>query len=175
MLAQSRGWRTARRWSCDHASYDDYPDAVGALLKRLRGPDGEQLVLEENFFVEKIFTAGVMRDIDDETMAEIRRPYAEAGEARRATLSWPRQIPIAGEPADVAELVDGLSAWMAGNDIPKLFINVEPGQIVFERDLAIIRSWPNQTEVSVRGLHHPQEDSPDDIGVALRDWYAALG
>ena len=158
-----------------HASYNDYPDAVGAMLKRLRGPEGEQLVLEKNFFVEKIFTAGVMRDIDDETMAEIRRPYAEAGEARRATLSWPRQIPIAGEPKDVADLTEAIAAWMAGNDIPKLFINVDPGQITFERDLEIIRSWPNQTEVTVRGLHHPQEDSPDDIGTALRDWYASIG
>ena len=154
---------------CDHASYDDYPNAVGAMLKRLRGPDGEHLVLEENFFVENIFTAGVMRDIDAETMAEIRRPYTEAGEARRATLTWPRQIPIAGDPKDVADLVEGIAAWMAENTVPKLFINVEPGQIVFERDLAIIRSWSNQTEVVVRGLHHPQEDSPDDIGAALRD------
>ena len=160
---------------CDHASYEDYPDAVGAMLKRLRGPDGEQLVLEENFFVEKIFTAGVMRDIDDETMTEIRRPYTQAGEARRATLTWPRQIPIAGEPKDVADRVEGIAAWMAGNDIPKLFINVDPGQIIFERDLEIIRSWPNQTEVTVRGLHHPQEDSPDDMGAALRDWYAGIG
>ena len=160
---------------CDHASYDDYPDAVGAMLKRLRGPEGEQLVLEENFFVEKIFTAGVIRDIDAETMAEIRRPYRQAGEARRATLTWPRQIPIAGDPKDVAELVEGIAVWMAENRLPKLFINVEPGQIIFERDLEIIRGWSNQTEVSVRGLHHPQEDSPDDIGGALRDWYASLG
>lgn len=160
---------------CDHASYDDYPDAVGAMLKRLRGPDGEQLVLEENFFVERIFTAGVMRDIDAETMTEIRRPYVEAGEARRATLTWPRQIPIAGEPKDVAELVEGIAAWMTENTLPKLFINVAPGQIIFERDLAIIRGWPNQKEVTVRGLHHPQEDSPDDMGAALRDWYASLG
>jgi len=75
----------------------------------------------------------------------------------------------------VAKLVEGQAAWMAENAIPKLFINVEPGQIIFERDLAIIRSWPNQSEVTVRGRHHPQEDSPDDIGAALRDWYAALG
>ncbi|NKB48758.1 MAG: haloalkane dehalogenase [Alphaproteobacteria bacterium] len=160
---------------CDHASYEDYPAAVGGLLKRLRGPEGEQLVLEENFFVEKVFTAGVMRDIDDETMTEIRRPYSEAGEGRRATLTWPRQIPIAGEPKDVADLVEDQAIWMAGNSLPKLFINVEPGQIVFERDLEIIRGWSHLTEVSVRGLHHPQEDSPDDMGAALRDWYATLG
>lgn len=160
---------------CDHASYEDYPDAVGAMLKRLRGPEGEQLVLQENFFVEKIFTAGVLRDIDDQTMAEIRRPYGQAGEGRRATLTWPRQIPVASDPKDVADLVEGHAVWMAENTIPKLFINVDPGQIIFERDLAIIRSWPNQTEVTVRGLHHSQEDSPDDMGAALRDWYATLG
>lgn len=159
---------------CNHDSYDDYPDAVGAMLKRLRGPEGEQLVLEDNFFVEKVFTAGVIREIDAETMDEVRRPYREPGESRRATLTWPRQIPIEGAPADVAALMESLSAWMQANDIPKLFINVAPGQIVFERDLEILRSWSNSREVVVRGLHHPQEDSPDDIGKALADWYGAL-
>jgi haloalkane dehalogenase len=159
----------------DHPSYDEYPDGHGERLRKVRGPDGEQLVLEENFFIEKIFTAGVMRNIDDETMTEIRRPYVQAGGPRRVTLTWPREIPIAGEPKDVADLVERIAAWMADNDIPKLFINVDPGQIILERDLQIIRSWPNQTEVTVRGLHHPQEDSPDDIGAGLRDWYASLG
>jgi haloalkane dehalogenase len=157
-----------------HDSYDDYPNAVGDMLRRLRSPEGEQLVLEENFFVEKVFTAGVIRDFDEETMTEIRRPYKEAGESRRATLTWPRQIPIAGEPVDVARLTGELSMWMQTNDIPKLFINVEPGQIVFEGDLEILRSWSNHTEVVVRGLHHPQEDSHHDIGKALADWYDAL-
>jgi haloalkane dehalogenase len=159
---------------CNHESYDDYPDAVGQMLKRLRTEEGETLVLGQNFFVEKVFTAGVMRDIDDAAMAEIRRPYAEPGEGRRATLTWPRQIPIEGEPADVAALMDTLSDWMRTNDVPKLFINVEPGQIVFEKDLEILRSWSNATEVVVRGLHHPQEDSPDDIGKALAAWHAGL-
>ncbi len=159
---------------CNHESYDDYPDAVGAMLRMLRTSEGERLVLEENFFVEKVFTAGVIREIDKETMTEVRRPYKEPGESRRATLTWPRQIPIEGDPADVAALMETLSAWMQTNDVPKLFINVEPGQIVFERDLEILRSWSNHTEVVVRGLHHPQEDSPDDIGKALADWYDAL-
>lgn len=159
----------------NHASYDDYPDAVGAMLKRLRGPEGEALVLEQNFFVEKVFTAGVMRELDAATMAEIRRPYAEPGENRRATLSWPREIPIEGVPADVTRVVDENAAWMAATGIPKLFVNVEPGQIVFEGDLRVIRGWLNQTEVTVRGLHHPQEDSPDDIGRALAAWYDTLG
>jgi haloalkane dehalogenase len=159
----------------NHASYDDYPDAVGAMLGRLRGPEGEALVLEQNFFVEKVFTAGVMRTLDDATMNEIRRPWREPGENRRATLSWPREIPIEGAPADVARITAENSAWMAANRISKLFVNVDPGQIVFESDLRIIRSWPNQTEITVRGLHHPQEDSPDAIGRGLAAWYETLG
>lgn len=159
---------------CDHESYDDYPDAVGNMLRRLRTDEGEELVLENNFFVENVFTAGVIREIDEETMNEVRRPYAEPGESRRATLTWPRQIPIEGDPADVAELMGVLSDWMQTNDVPKLFINVDPGQIVFERDLEILRSWSHTTEVSVIGKHHPQEDSPHEIGKALADWYSGL-
>ncbi len=156
---------------CSHESYSDYPDAVGNMLKRLRTDEGEELVLENNFFVENVFVAG---EIDAETMNEVRRPYAEPGESRRATLTWPRQIPIEGQPADVAELMDVLSGWMQTNDIPKLFINVEPGQIVFEKDLQILRSWSHSTEVTVRGKHHPQEDSPHEIGKALSDWYRKI-
>jgi haloalkane dehalogenase len=107
-------------------------------------------------------------------MAEIRRPYSEPGESRRATLTWPREIPIEGVPSDVTRICDENSLWMAQSAVPKLFINVEPGQIVFAHDLRVIRAWPNQTEITVRGLHHPQEDSPDDIGRGLAAWYAAL-
>lgn len=159
---------------CNHPSYDDYPDGHGERLRAVRESGGEKLVLEGNFFVEAIFTGGVIRQLDDKTMAEIRRPYEGEPENRRPTLSWPRQIPIEGKPADVAELTDKLAAWMAGNDIPKLFIRAEPGQILFDSDIALVRTWPNQTEAVVSGLHHPQEDSPDDIGKALREWYATL-
>lgn len=169
-----RGLAHCETLVANHDSYDDYPDAVGGMLKRLRTSEGDTLVLEQNFFVEKVFTAGVLREIDDATMDEVRRPYREPGENRRATLTWPREIPIEGVPADVDRVTAENSAWMAANAIPKLFINVEPGQIVFEGDLRIIRSWPNQTEVMVRGLHHPQEDSPDDIGQALAAWHDAL-
>lgn len=158
----------------DHPGYEMY-GPFGELLKKCRGPEGLQMVLEENFFVEKVFTGGVMRDLDEATMAEIRRPYLNAGEDRRATLSWVRQIPIAGHPAEVADLVARNAEWMRASDIPKLFLHMDPGQIVFDMDLEIIRSWPRQTEATVRGLHHPQEDSPDEIGQALRDWYRTLG
>ena len=154
----------------DHPSYDDY-GPVGELLKRLRGPEGEKLVLQDNFFVEQVFTAGVMRDLDEETMSEMRRPYAEPGESRRATLSWVRQIPIEGKPENVAALAEANHEYMVTAHAPKLFIHVDPGHIIFDIDLERIRSWPNQSEIVVRGLHHPQEDSPDDIGRGLADWY----
>ena len=115
----------------NHESYEAFPDGHGERLKMARGPDGETLVIDNNFFVENVFASGVLRDVDEETMAEIRRPYNEPGEARRPTLSWVRQIPIGGEPKDVADLSDHLSAWMAGTDFPKLFIEADPGQVVF--------------------------------------------
>jgi len=157
----------------DHPSYADY-GPVGDLLKKLRGPDGEQLVLDDNFFVERVFTAGVMRDVDDVTMTEMRRPYIEPGEMRRATLSWVRQIPIEGEPAEVAAMAEANHDYLVASDVPKLFIHVDPGQIIFDIDLQRIRAWPNQAEIVVRGLHHPQEDSPDDIGRGLADWYRGI-
>jgi haloalkane dehalogenase len=158
----------------NHESYEAYPDGHGERLRRARGPEGEALVLEDNFFVERVFTGGVLREIDAETMAEIRRPYEEPGEARRPTLSWVRQIPIGGEPRAVAELSERLAGWVATTDCPKLFIEADPGQIVFGRDCEIIASWPNQSRIKVRGLHHPQEDSPDEIGRGLADWYRSI-
>jgi haloalkane dehalogenase len=125
--------------------------------------------------VEKVFVGGVMRDIDEETMTEIRRPCKNKGEDRRATLSWVRQIPIEGKPENAAVLFEVNSKWMESHEIPKLFIDVKPGQIVFQVDLDIIRSWPNHAEIIVKGLHHPQEDSPNDIGRGLRDWYKKIG
>ena len=158
----------------NHAGYDSYRDGHGERVRRAQSPEGEALVLEDNFFIENIFTGGVIREIDAETMAEIRRPYEEPGEARRPTLSWVRQIPIGGKPEFVAELSERLSSWMATIDTPKLFIEADPGQIIVDRDPDIIDSWPNQSLIKVRGLHHPQEDSPHEIGKALADWYAGL-
>ena len=131
-------------------------------------------MLEDNFFIENIFTGGVLRDIDAETMAEIRRPYEAPGEARRPTLSWVRQIPIGGKPAFVAELSERLSGWMGTTAFPKLFIEADPGQIIVDRDLDIIESWSNQSRIKVRGLHHPQEDSPDEIGRGLAEWVRGI-
>lgn len=157
-------------------TWDDFPERARPAFEGFRSPAGEKMVLEENFFVERMLPGSILRDLTDEEMTEYRRPFAEAGEARRPTLTWPRQIPIDGEPADVTAIVDDFAAWISTSDIPKLFINAEPGAILSEgpsRDFC--RTWTNQTEVTVKGSHFIQEDSPDEIGQAIADWLGRLG
>jgi haloalkane dehalogenase len=152
-------------------NWDQWPPEVQTLFKRFRSPEGEELVLQQNFFVEKILPAMVMRKLSDAEMDEYRRPFRNPGEDRRPTLTWPRELPIEGEPADVLEVMERNSAWLAINQIPKLFLNAEPGAVLVGRHRDICRSWPKQIEVTVRGLHYVHEDSPDEIGAAIRNWY----
>jgi haloalkane dehalogenase len=152
-------------------SWDQWPPEVQSLFKRFRSPEGEELVLQQNFFVEKVLPAMVMRKLSDAEMDEYRRPFRNPGEDRRPTLTWPRELPIEGEPADVLEIMERNSAWLAISQIPKLFINAEPGAVLVGRHRDICRSWPKQTEVTVRGLHYLHEDSPDEMGAAVRKWY----
>jgi len=157
-------------------SWDDFPERARPAFEGMRSPAGDKMVLEENFFIERMLPASILRDLTDEEMAEYRRPFIEPGEARRPTLTWPRQIPIDGEPADVTAIVDDFAAWISTSEIPKLFINAEPGAILSEgpsRDFC--RTWTNQTEVTVKGSHFIQEDSPDEIGQAIADWLGARG
>ncbi len=147
----------------------------GDLFRMLRSPAGDAAVLEKNFFVEKMLPGAIMRKLSDEEMNEYRRPFLTPGEDRRPTLTWPREIPIGGEPADVVRICQDYSAWMAANDIPKFFVNVEPGAIVTGKTRAFCRTWKNQTEITVEGVHFVQEDHPDAIGKGIRDWYRGLG
>jgi haloalkane dehalogenase len=121
-------------------------------------------------FVERILPGSILRKLTDEEMNEYRRPFAAPGEDRRPTLSWPRQIPIDGTPADVVAVVEDYAHWLAASSVPKLFINADPGSILAGRQRAFCRGWPNQTELTVKGLHFVQEDSPDKIGRALSDF-----
>jgi len=148
-------------------SWSDLPEEAHAFFHALRSPAGERMVLEENLFIEKRLPAAVMRHLTDEEMACYRRPFAQAGEDRRPTLSWPRSLPLDGEPPDVAERVDASSRWLAESQVPKLFINAEPGAIVRGRLRELVRGWANQTEVTVKGIHTIQEDSPDEIGISI--------
>ena len=156
-------------------TWDDWPDAARQVFQGFRSPAGEAMVLEKNVFVERVLPAAIMRDLTEEEMGVYRRPYLEPGESRRPTLTWPRQIPIDGEPADVAAIVEGYGAWLAQSDVPKLFVNADPGSILVGRARDFCRTWPNQREVTVNGRHFVQEDSPDEIGAAVAEFVGGLG
>ncbi len=155
-------------------SWDQWPDAATKLFEGFRSPAGEDMVLENNVFVENVLPGSVLRELSAEEMEVYRRPFREKGEDRRPTLTWPRQIPLAGEPADVVKLVGDYGDWLSGCDVPKLFVNAEPGAILIGEQREFCRSWPNQTELTVKGNHFLQEDSPDEIGQAVADWLKGL-
>jgi haloalkane dehalogenase len=145
------------------------------FLEALRSEAGEKLVLQENFFIEKILPGAVLRTLSTEEMTEYRRPFAEPGEGRRPTLTWPREIPIEGDPADTTAIVGAYADWLATSDVPKLFLKAEPGALLGGgANLDTVRKWPAQIEVTVKGVHFIQEDSPDEIGHAIADWMKSL-
>jgi len=145
-------------------------------LKALRSEAGEAMVLQDNFFIEKILPGAILRKLSTEEMAEYRRPFAEPGEGRRPTLTWPREIPIEGDPADVTAIAAAYSDWLATSDVPKLFVKAEPGLLIASgANLDFARGLPAQTEVRVAGLHFLQEDSPHEIGQAIAGWMGTLG
>ena len=155
-------------------TWDTWPEAARRIFQGLRSPAGEEMVLDKNLFVEAILPASILRELDPDEMDEYRRPFTEAGERRRPTLTWPRQIPINGEPADVVEITQSYADWLASSDLPKLFVNAEPGAILTGEQRQFCRTWPNQTEVTVAGNHFIQEDSPDEIGQAISAWRAGI-
>jgi haloalkane dehalogenase len=150
----------------------DYPDSRPGGAGRedfeaLRSGAGEKMVLEDNLFVEQVLPAMTLRKYSDAEMEEYRRPFREPGEGRRPTLTWPRELPIEGEPIDVVMIVGDYAGWMLMNDIPKLFINGDPGTSLVDEQREFCRRWPNQREITVKGRHFLQEDSPDEIGEAI--------
>jgi haloalkane dehalogenase len=155
-------------------TWADWPENARRVFQGFRGDGGEEMVLVKNTFVERVLPGSVIRKMSDEEMAEYRRPFAKPGEDRRPTLTWPRQIPIEGEPADVVAVVESYSAWLAASQMPKLFINANPGSILVGRQREVCRPWPNQTEITVKGLHFIQEDSPDEIGRAVAEFVRAV-
>jgi haloalkane dehalogenase len=155
-------------------NWSDYTAERQEIFRGLRSPDGERLVLEHNMFVEQVLPGGILRGLGDEEMTHYRRPYADVGEGRRPTLSWARNLPIEGEPADVVAIVSDYSAWLSHSDVPKLFVNAEPGALLTGRVRDYVRTWPNQSEITVAGKHFIQEDSPDEIGSAIADFVRRL-
>jgi haloalkane dehalogenase len=155
-----------RRW-------EDFPDGRDAMFRALRSEQGEHMVLDENFFIDVVLPKSIIRKLSDEEMAAYRAPFRDR-EARLPTLVWPRELPIEGAPADVVEIVERYGEWLAGSDLPKLFINADPGAQIVGRIRDFCRGWPNQREVTVPGIHFIQEDSPDQIGTAIREFVGSL-
>jgi haloalkane dehalogenase len=155
--------------------WDDWPENARNIFQLMRSPAGEELVLQKNVFVERILPGAILRKLTEEEMAAYRKPWLEPGESRRPMLTWPRQIPVDGEPADVTAIVNDYAQWLSADPaLPKLFVKGEPGAILTGRQRAYCRTWPNQREVTVAGAHFVQEDSPHQIGGAIADWYRTL-
>jgi haloalkane dehalogenase len=154
-------------------SWADWPQNARGIFQGFRSEAGEQMILEKNYFVERVLPASVLDPLAPEVMDEYRRPYLDRGESRRPTLTWPREIPFDGEPADVHQIVTAYNGWLATSPVPKLFVNAEPG--FFSPGIArATAGWPSQETVTVRGHHFVQEDSGEEIGAAIVDWYRRL-
>ncbi len=151
------------------ASWDEWPEQAVALFQTIRSEAGEDLVLNKNFVLENLLPAGCLRRLSDAEMEVYRRPYKNPGESRRPTLTWPREVPVAGEPSDVSAIIQTYGTWLSFSDIPKLFIEAVPG-VMFESHRAFAKTWPNQTHVKIRGSHFVSEDSPDETGAAIAAW-----
>jgi haloalkane dehalogenase len=154
-------------------SWSELPEPARKIFQALRSPAGEPMVLEHNSFIEVNLPNTILRSLTEEEMANYRRPFAEPGEGRRPTLTWARQLPFDGEPADVTEIVTAYGEWLAQSPIPKLFIESEPGTMP-PSALEFCRAWPTQRQVTVPGRHYPQEDAPDEVGQALVNWVQTL-
>lgn len=151
-----------------------FPDAARQVFQGFRSPAGEDMVLQNNVFVERVLPGSVVRKLGKAEMAVYRKPYTEPGESRRPTLTWPREIPIEGEPADVTAIVEGYGAWLSSSPLPKLFVNADPGAILTGPQREYCRAWPNQREITVAGSHFIQEDAPQEIGQAIAGFLTGL-
>jgi haloalkane dehalogenase len=155
-------------------TWADWPEAARGIFQALRSPAGDAMILEQNVFVERLLPGSILRGLSDAEMAEYRRPFGTAGESRRPTLTWPRQIPIEGTPADVHAIVREYGEWLRTAPVPKLFVNADPGAILIGAQREFCRTWPRQQEVTVKGVHFVQEDSGDEIGRAVAAWLGGL-
>jgi haloalkane dehalogenase len=155
-------------------AWEEWPETARSIFQTMRSQAGEEVVLRKNVFVERILPASVLRRLTDEEMSVYRRPYLEPGETRRPTLTWPREIPIGGEPADVVAIVSEYATFLTASPLPKLFVNADPGSILVGAQREFCRRWPNQHEVTVKGAHFIQEDSPREIGIAIAEFLRRL-
>ena len=154
-------------------NWDEFGERAAGIFQGFRSEEGEKLILDRNMFIERILPGSVLRGLTDEEMIEYRRPFMKR-EDRWPTLEWPRSIPVSGVPADVAAIAADYAAWMSQSEVPKLFVNAEPGAILAGATRDFCRTWPNQKEIAVAGSHFIQEDSGAEIGEAITEWLAGL-
>ena len=155
-------------------TWDDWPESARGIFKGFRSDKGEDLVLQRNMFIEAVLPSSVIRQMGEEEMNQYRKAFTRVAD-RQPTLNWPRQIPIDGEPPHMVDLVASYGEWMATNqELPKLFINADPGSILTGKARKFCRTWPNQKEVTVAGTHFIQEDSPVEIGIAVAEWLKTI-
>lgn len=154
-------------------SWNDWPESGRSIFQGFRSEAGEDLVLKKNLFVETVLPGSIIRDLNEKEMDVYRRPFLKDIE-RRPTLDWPRQIPIENEPEEVCKIVEDYASWMSVNEIPKLFINADPGAILIGEQREFCRKWKNQKEITVKGSHFIQEDSPHEIGDAISEWLQSI-
>ena len=153
--------------------WEDWNEDAKGIFQGFRSPAGEEMILEKNLFIEAVLPGSILRKLSDAEMNEYRRPFNDK-KSRRPTLDWPRQIPLENDPPEICRIVDSYSQWMAENNLPKLFINAEPGAILIGKQREFCRTWKNQKEVTVKGSHFIQEDSPNEIGNAIFDWLKGI-
>ncbi|MFZ2469395.1 MAG: haloalkane dehalogenase [Parvibaculum sedimenti] len=151
-------------------TWEEWNPSARRIFEGFRSDKGEEMILEKNLFIEAVLPGSILRKLTPEEMEVYRRPFREPGEDRRPTLTWPRQIPLDGEPPFVVEVVQSYADWLSTTDIPKLFVNADPGAILTGAQREFCRTWKNQTEVTVKGNHFLQEDSPHEIGEAIAKW-----
>jgi haloalkane dehalogenase len=190
LVGQDWGGALALDWACRHPAqtrgvvyfetfvrprtWNEMDPAVRHIFQRLRSPEGEEMVLRDNVFIENMFEDRILRPLSVAEMAVYRRPYLRPGEDRRPTLTLPRELAVDGEPAHMVRIIETYASALATSDIAKLFINGDPGAILVGELREFCRTWRNQREVTVRGKHFLQEDSPAEIGQAIAQWLAGL-
>ena len=154
-------------------TWNDWPEGARGIFKGFRSESGESLILEKNMFIEAVLPNSIIRKLQTDEMEMYRKPYIKQGEDRRPMLSWPREIPIEGSPENVVKIVSKYSEWLKKSSLKKLFINADPGSILVGKQREFCRTWDNQEEVTVKGKHFLQEDSPNEIGIAIKNWMSS--
>jgi haloalkane dehalogenase len=152
-------------------SWDEWPEVTRAFFQNQRTAAGEDLILQKNLFIEYLLP---LRGIPKEAIEVYRRHFRNPGPSRQPMLTWTRELPIAGEPADVVAIVEDYARFLSTSQIPKLFIDAEPGGFLIGAQREFCRAWPNQEQVTIKGAHFLQEEAPDEVGEAIARFVAKV-